>query len=90
MITLVKVNVLTDDEAVPTEMRDKVTTMLRELIRDDPEGAQHARVSLEWKHTVMNRDYMDSLPPTAHAERIKLAAAEPVRATTKPKSKGRK
>lgn len=78
MITLVKVNILTDDEAVPSELREKVAEMLRTLIQDDPEGVDHAKVSLEWKHSVMNRDYMASLPPTAHAERITLARkAEP-------------
>lgn len=84
MITLVKVNVLTDDEAIPTELRDKITDILRELIRDDPEGASHARVSLEWKHTIHNRDYMSTLPATAHAERIvPTRAAEKKPATKK-------
>lgn len=83
MITLLKVNVLTDDEAVPTEVRDKVIDVLRALIRDDPEGASHAKVSLEWKHTVHNRDYMATLPATAHAERITLPE------TTKPAKKGK-
>lgn len=90
MITLVKVNVLTDDEAVPTELRDKVTEILRQLIRDDPEGPDQARVSLEWKHTVMNRDYMDRLPPTAHAERIKAVRVEAPKPAVRAKSKGRK
>jgi hypothetical protein len=72
MITLVKVNLLTDDESVPGEIREKLTELLRDLIRDDPEGEAHARVSLEWKHTVHNRDYMATLPATAHVERVTL------------------
>lgn len=79
MITLVKVNILTDDEAVPSDLRDKVTEMLRDLIRDDPEGPDDAKVSLEWKHTVHNRDYMASLPATAHVERITIPRAEPTK-----------
>jgi len=85
MITILKVNVLTDDAAVPSELREQITALLRTVIRDDPEGVEHAKVSLEWKHTVHNRDYMNTLPPTSHVERIRLPQAEqkPV-TTTKP------
>lgn len=90
MITLVKVNVLTDDEAVPSELRERVTELLRAIIRDDPEGIDYAKVSLEWKHTVMNRDYMVALPPTAHAERIKIVRPSDPAPVGPPKKKAAK
>lgn len=72
MITVVKINVLTDDASVPAELRERLTQHLRALIQDDPEGVEHAIVSLEWKCNVMNRDYMEALQQTPHAERIRL------------------
>lgn len=77
MITLLKINILTDDPAVPAELREKVIALLSDLITDDPEGRDHARVSLEWRHTVHGREYMATLPPTIHAERIQLPKLTP-------------
>lgn len=69
MITLVKVNVLTDDVEIPSVLREKVTAFLREILADDIDV--DASVSLEWKHTIHNHDYMRTLPPTNHVERIR-------------------
>lgn len=72
MISIIKVNLLTDDEELPSELRSRLTTLLQDVIRDDPEGPATAKVTLEWAHTIHNRDYMVSVQTRAHAERITL------------------
>lgn len=71
MITLVKINVLTDDETLPIELKERLEHLLQELMQDDPEGATHAKTTLEWKHAIHNRDYMKSLPTKMGAETIR-------------------
>lgn len=70
MITLVKVNVLTDDPGLPEWLRDKIEKVLQDAIRDDPEP-QHANVQLEWKDTVNTTAYMTGLTGKS-PERIRL------------------
>ncbi len=70
MITIVKVNLLTDDEELPSELRSRLTAVLQEVMRDDPEGQAHAKVTLEWQHAIHNRDYMASVQTRSFAERI--------------------
>lgn len=76
MITIVKMNVLTDDDSVPADLREKLIDVLRTVIRDDPEGVPHAKVSLEWRHTVHNRGYMETLPGVPGREVISPKKAE--------------
>jgi hypothetical protein len=70
MITLVKVNVITDDETLPVELKEKLVEVLQTFFEDDPEGPEHAKVTLEWKHQIHNRDYMKSLQTRMGAEQI--------------------
>ena len=85
MMTILKLNLLTDDEELPTNLREAAIGWLRDIVRNDPEGHEHAHVSLEWKHTLHNRDYMASLPTTPRVERIVLPTApeRPAKSTKK-------
>lgn len=70
MITLVKVNILTDDDGLPAEFHDRLVDLLTELAKDDPEGPEHAKVNLEWKQSIFPRSYMESLPIPMKAEAV--------------------
>lgn len=48
MITLIKVNILTDDDQLPSWFRDELMKVLQTAVNDDPEGAEHGKVTLEW------------------------------------------
>lgn len=86
MITIVKVNVITDDEGMPEYLRAEFEAVLQNAVREDPEGAAHANVQLEWKHTVMPRAYMSTLAGRSSMQ-IRVQSA-PVKAPTrKPRKK---
>lgn len=70
MITLVKCNILTDDDGLPAELHDRLAALLAELAKDDPEGPEHVRITLEWKQSIFPRSYMESLPIPMKAEPI--------------------
>lgn len=61
MHTLLKVNLITDDETLPIDLKEAIERALGEVAANDPEGAANAKVALEWRYTVMPRPYMASL-----------------------------
>jgi len=69
-ITLLKVNILTDDTGLPEELKDKLVVLVKELANDDPEGIERAKIVLEWKQSIMPRSYMESLPIPLKAEAV--------------------
>lgn len=70
MITLVKMNVLTDDDGLPAELHDRMEKLLVAIAKDDPEGPEHAKITLEWKQSIFPRSYMESLPIPMKAEAV--------------------
>jgi hypothetical protein len=79
MISVLKLNLITDDQGLPEELREGIEKLLQQVMRDDPEGHEHAHVALEWKQTVMPRSYMETLG-TRPADRIKVPAGAPAKA----------
>lgn len=74
MISVVKVNVITDDAGLPGWLKDEIEKVLQTAMREDPDGPAHANIQLEWKETVMPRSYMTTLVGRS-AERIKIPDA---------------
>jgi len=77
MITLLKVNILTDDDGLPAELHEKLEKLLRDLGKDDPEGEEHAKITLEWKQSIFPRAYMQSLPIPMKAEAVVVPKPKP-------------
>lgn len=75
MISVLKVNLLTDDEQLPHDLKERLEGLLQEVIKDDPEGSEHAVVVLEYKSTVNTRAYMKGLAQTGERQVIKPANA---------------
>jgi hypothetical protein len=70
VVTLLKVNILTDDDGLPAELHDQLVALLQRLAKDDPEGPEHAKILLEWKQSIFPRSYMESLPTPMKAEAV--------------------
>jgi hypothetical protein len=84
VITLVKVNILTDDDGLPAEFHERLLDLLKELGKDDPEGPEHAKINLEWKQSIFPRSYMESLPIPMKAEAVVApTTAKPTREARK-------
>lgn len=86
MITLVKLNVLTDDPELPKAIERRMTEVLREFVDDDPDGAAHAKMTLEFKATPFPTSYMQTLQTKAGSTRV-TPTVSPRRQTARKKGR---
>jgi hypothetical protein len=77
MNTVIKVSVLTDDEALKGEIEERLEALAQGLIADDPEGEKYANVLLESKVTVMPRAYMENMTGRPTMQRVKARTSKP-------------
>ena len=79
MITVLKCRLMTDDEGLSVDLKEAIENALRDVAANDPEGAAHAHVLLEWQANVHPRSYMQNFVQNAGPQKIAIPTPTPAR-----------